>query len=531
MNHQKIDYASTNAFSKLVMDYTQHDKKLHPFINYLPQQTEIENIVAQIKSAQKMDRKALVREIEAQYKSFVPNLKVVKNIELLQQENTFTITTAHQLNLFTGPLYYIFKILNTIRVAKDLKQIYPHYNFIPCYWMGSEDHDFEEINHTYLFNKKLEWTNMQGGSLGAYSTAGIEPLIDELKTIIRQGAHLHEIIGIFKRAYTQEKLADAVRVLIDELFGQFGVVTIDGNCAALKQPFQEILKDELEHQTSYNLVGKQIEALEKVGYKSQAAPREINLFFNSENARERIIKTENSYQLADSNQEFSKEELFAIVDIAPEKFSPNVILRPLHQQLVLPNIAYIGGGSEVAYWLQLKTLHQQYNIHFPMLLLRTSAQILSENQLKKLAKLGIETTDIFKETEILKKEFIARQNIFDLELAEEHKTIEQLFSQLSDKASSIDASLKDWIGAEGQKTAKSLESISKRLIKSEKTRNDQSMEQIEKLKEMLFPSGSLQERKENFSPFFATSGNAFFNQLLEVLDPFDMRFSLIEGIG
>jgi bacillithiol biosynthesis cysteine-adding enzyme BshC len=527
MNHQKIAYASTNAFNKLVIDYIHQEKNLRPFYSYLPEKQGIETIIEQIKSAQKMDRTALFKAVKNQYKKDVPNLKVVKNIELLQQENTFTITTAHQLNLFTGPLYYIFKILNTVRVASDLKQQYPQYNFIPCYWMGSEDHDFEEINHTYLFNKKIEWSHSQGGSLGEYNTTGIEPLIDEIKTIIRQGAHLHEIIGIFKRAYAQEKLADAVRVLIDELFGHYGVVTIDGNCAEFKKPLQAILKDELEHQTSFHLVQKQIEALEKVGYKSQAAPRELNLFFKTPYARERIIKTETGFQLAESNQHFTKEELIAIVDAAPEQFSPNVILRPLHQQLVLPNIAYIGGGSEVAYWLQLKTLHQHYNLHFPMLLLRTSAQILNESQLKKLAKLGIEHTDIFKDTETLKKEFIARQNVFDLELKEEHQQIQSLFDQLSEKATGIDASLKDWIAAEGQKTAKSLESISKRLIKSEKLKNDQSMDQIEKLKELLFPNGSLQERKENFAPFYAESGHAFFNQLLEILDPFDVRFSLV----
>ncbi|MCB0502320.1 MAG: bacillithiol biosynthesis cysteine-adding enzyme BshC [Bacteroidetes bacterium] len=528
MNFQKIPYEQTNAFSSTVLDYLANKEELNPFFAYLPSAKQIPHIINDIKHSNKLDRSKLVQALKEQYNNYVPSLQVVKNIDLLKEENTFTITTAHQLNLFTGPLYYIFKILNTIRVAQNLSTKFPEFNFVPCYWMGSEDHDFEEINHTYLFSKKLEWNNFQGGSIGEYNTNGILPLIDELKAIIRQGPFLDDLIAIFKRAYSHENLAKAVQILLDELFGNYGLIVVDGNCKTLKQAFQPIIEEELKNKTSFKLVQEEISLLEQAGYKSQATPREINLFYKTNHSRERIVETADGFELADSKKQFTLDEMLAQVRDFPERFSPNVILRPVHQQLILPNIAYIGGGSEVAYWMQLKTLHEHYDVHFPMLLLRTSAQIISSAQQNKLSKLGIHSKDIFKDIETLKKEYIARQSHLDLNLESEKEALNTLFATIAQKATEVDASLENWVGAEGQKALKSIENISKRLIKSEKQKNDQSMVQIEKIIEQILPFGGLQERKENFSQFYSAYGQEWFNELLTLLDPFDHQFTIIE---
>lgn len=527
MEVTRLDYAQTNAFSKTVIDYLADDPALQPFYSYPTNSSVIPEIIANINQSNKVDRSILSKALQKQYADYTPNLKVVHNIDALADENTFTITTAHQLNLFTGPLYYIFKILNTIRVANDLKTQFPEYNFVPCYWMGSEDHDFEEVNHTYVFNNKIVWDNNQGGSLGEYKTTGIEVLIDELKAIIRQGDFLDDLAASLKRAYNQTNLAKAVRVMLDELFGQYGLVVVDGNCRTLKAPFAAIIKDELQYQTTAKLVGEQIEKLAAEGYKSQATPRPINLFYKTKHSRIRIVKTENGFELADGSQSFSEAEMLQLVDEHPKRFSPNVNLRPLHQQFILPNIAYIGGGSEVAYWLQLKSQFDHYQVHFPQLLLRTSAQILSPNQLKRLSKLNIESVAIFKDVVELKQDFVKNQNQIDLNLTEEIKNIQTFYEQLSSKANQIDASLKNFVGAEGQKALKGIENISKRLIKSEKQRHEISMEQIEKLSNNLFPNQKPQERQANFSPFYARKGNTFFTELLEILNPYEKKFYIV----
>lgn len=530
MKTTKIAYADTGFFNKTVLDYMEGAPALQPFYPYPPDADAVPGIIRNIKAGAAYDRKGLVAAIDEQYRNAgcaeLP-LKLSANIAALADENTFTVTTAHQLNLFGGPLYYILKIANTLRVARDLQKRYPEYTFVPCYWMGSEDHDFEEVNHTWLFNKKIEWKNFQGGPMGTYATDGITGLLPEVRDILRSGPHLDELMALLEEAYSHPKLADAVRHLLLGLFGASGLVVIDGSCRPLKRIFGPVLKDELTHGRSADMAGRTIEALESAGYKAQAGPREINLFFTEGRVRERIVAAEDGFALADGSRGFPGNSLIELVDSEPEKFSPNVILRPLHQQMVLPNVAYIGGGSEVAYWLQLSGLFAHYGIHFPMLLMRTSVQYLLPHHLKKMEKLGLSLTDIFKDAEVLKKEFVARNQDLDLELPREKEAVDALFRKLSEKAANIDPTLEGWVGAEGQKAYKSIENISKRLVKAEKQRNDLSMQQIDKFKEQLFPEGQLAERRENFMPFYAGQGKDWLNTLVDTLDPFEQKFTLI----
>jgi len=529
MEYLAIDYASTGSFSKTVTDYLHEEEVLKPFYTYEPEASSVPDIIGKMKSSASVDRTLLINCLRGQYKDLLNQLpaQTTDNIAALGDENTFTVTTAHQLNLFGGPLYYIFKIVNVIRLARDLNEMYPKYHFVPCYWMGSEDHDFQEVNHTYLFGKKVEWTNYQGGAMGSYSTDGIEELIPQIKDIIRQGPHLDEVTDLLHSAYSANNLAEAVRRLLLQLFGEEGLVVVDGNCRSLKAIFKPVIKEELLDSKAEIIVNDQINKLEDAGYRSKASPRTINLFYSHGRSRERIIRDGEGFALADSERKFTREELLALVESSPEHFSPNVILRPVHQQMVLPNIAYIGGGSEVAYWLQLKTLMEHYSVHYPMLLLRTSALFIPGHIIKKLNKLGIDKEDIFKEVELLKKDFIARNQEIDLELEDEQQLLKSFYEQLQAKSAKIDASLDKWVGAEGQKALKSLDNISKRLVRSEKARNDQSMSQIIKLKDTLFPNGGLTERRENFLPYYAIGGKEWLHKLTETLDPFERKFYLI----
>src|SRR5690606_31940934 len=154
----------------------------------------------------------------------------IKNIELLKSEKTFTVTTGHQLCLFTGPSYFIYKIISTINLAEELKKEFPVYDFVPVYWAASEDHDFEEINHFHLFGKKLEWKSEQSGAVGNFKTKKLETLLPALEEALGKSKNSDYLISLFKNAYLQhQNLADATRFIVNELFGEYGLVTIDGN--------------------------------------------------------------------------------------------------------------------------------------------------------------------------------------------------------------------------------------------------------------------------------------------------------------
>ena len=296
MDIQNIPFSQTQLFSKLILDYISQHENVKSFYNYEINIDAVEKIITD-KQKEIIDRKALVETIRNQYADLEISAYVSENITSLENPNTFCIVTAHQLNVFGGPLYYIYKIAQTISTCKQLKEKYPNCNFVPVYWMGSEDHDFEEINHIYLYNKKIEWTDKQGGATGEYSTQSISPLIEELKTILGESEYSNQLIDIFQNAYVKPTLTAATRYLVNTLFGSYGLVIVDGNDRAFKQQYADVMKDELLNGNSFKLVTQQLTELDAKGYKQQAFPREINLFYLSENSRERIVKENSEFRI------------------------------------------------------------------------------------------------------------------------------------------------------------------------------------------------------------------------------------------
>lgn len=527
---QNIKFSETQYFSKLILDYINGEETIAEFYGLKKSIDSFEQNI-QYKKQENLDRKLLTNVIQQQYQS-IPEDKIKPNvlthIELLNLENTFCVVTAHQLNIFGGPLYYIYKIAQTISTCKQLKQKYPNYNFVPVYWLGSEDHDFEEINHIYLYNKKIEWIDTQKGATGSFNTQNILPLIDEIENILGNQTYTEALISIFREAYQQNNLATATRFLVNELFGEFGLVVIDGNDASLKKQFSSIMYDELFGNNSYKLVQKSIEALNQKAYKIQANPRLINLFYLHKYIRERIEYNAftQRYEVLNTSISFTKNELEQELKLFPERFSPNVILRPLMQQKLLPSIAYIGGAGELAYWLQLKSTFDFYQVNFPILMLRNSALLVQQNLNQKIQKLGFDTITFFLDVEELKKKFIQNNTTFSLE--KEHEKILQEFDMLKEKTSTIDASLVGYVAAESQKVNKIIENIETRVLKSLKQKNELNLNQIEKIKNQLFPNQNLQERVENFSVYYAKYGQEFIINLIDNFDVFNKQFLLID---
>ncbi len=521
-----IPFSQTNLFSKLILDYISEDKNAQPFYNYATNIDAIEQII-QDKKKENIDRKLLVETIKQQYIDVDVLPAVTDNISVLENDNSFCIVTAHQLNIFAGPLYYIYKIAQTIATCNQLKAKYPNYNFVPVYWLGSEDHDFEEINHIYLYNKKIEWTDKQGGATGEYTTRSILPLIDEIKTILNVD-DAHEIITLFKDAYSKSNLTNATRYLVNKLFGEFGLLVVDGNDKTFKQQFSAVIKDELLNQHAVKLVTEQLHQLEAKGYKQQAFPRDINLFYLSKNSRERIVEENSEFRIQNLELKFTKEEILIELENHPEKFSPNVILRPLFQQKILPSLAYIGGAGELSYWLQLKPIFDFYNVNFPQLLLRNSVLFVNENITKKIEKLGFKTEDFFKDVDTLKKDFIARNTNEDIDVSIYKTELESTFNKLQELTKNIDASLVNVVGAESQKSLQSIDNIQKRLVKSLKQKNETELNQIERIKTQLFPNNSLQERVENFATYYAKDGQHFITDLIKAFDVYHKQFLIIQ---
>lgn len=379
-----ISYQTSGYFSKLMQDYLDQKPELKALYNHFP---TLENFEKQINEKQANfdngNRIPLVETLKKQYQNIEISDSTKQNIELLSLPNTFTITTGHQLNLFSGPLYFLYKIISTINLTKELKLKYPANNFVPIYWMATEDHDFEEINYFNFKGKKFRWNKESSGPVGRLSTKGLDEFFEIYSLELGSSTNANVLKNLFNDAYLKhDNLADATRYLANNLFANYGLVILDADDANLKRAFIPFIKEELEHQTSFKTVQKTIEQLSD--YIIQVNPREINLFYIEDNLRERIIFENDKYYVNNTKISFTKDEILKLLESNPEKFSPNVIMRPLYQEIILPNLCYIGGGGEIAYWLELKSFFDAINITFPILLVRNSVLLNTEKQAKKL---------------------------------------------------------------------------------------------------------------------------------------------------
>ena len=347
-----VSFADVPQLAKTDLAYATNNPNLRPFFHYTPSVEAFEKVMED-KSREIFSRNILVEVLENQYRNLPPIDAVVGNIAALKNKKTFTIVTAHQPLLFTGPLYFIYKIIAVINVTKKLKSVYSDFHFVPVFVIGGEDHDFEEVNHAHLFGKKITWQNDEKGAVGFMKSALLAEPLAELTEILGNSEAAQKIISLLKDAYLNtEKYVEATLSLLHHLFGADGLVVLSMHHSALKRLFIPVMRDELLHQTSKKIIDKTIEELSVLGYKTQAAPRDINLFYLREQLRERIVKEGAGYKVWNTDLVFSEAEIVDELENFPERFSPNVVLRPLFQEIVLPNLAYVGGGGELAYWLE-----------------------------------------------------------------------------------------------------------------------------------------------------------------------------------
>ena len=433
--------------------------------------------------------------------------------------------------MFTGHLYFIYKIISVINTTKILAEKYPEYQFVPVYWMATEDHDFDEINHFHLQNKTICWNSSQTGMTGNFNTETLDEVFNIFEKTIGLGEKANYLKCLFRNSYLKNtNLALATRFLVNSLFQEYGVVVIDGNDPSLKMQFAPFIERELMQNVSFQEVTKTIRDIQVIdnSYPIQVNPREINLFYLTDNGRNRIVKNDGVFKVLQTDISFSEEEILKEVKSHPERFSPNVIMRPVYQEVILPNLAYIGGGGEIAYWLELKGLFDFERIPFPILMLRNSVLLITENQYNKIEKLKVSIEDLFLKPSDLKNKKTKEFSEFPIDFTPQRNFLINQFSDLYKIAEQTDPSFKNAVKAQEVKQLKGLEMLEKRLLKAQNRKFSDVLERINILQSELFPNGTLQERFSNFSDFFLEQGKDFIPNLIEELNPFDNRFLVIK---
>ena len=519
MQISRIPFEEVPQFSQRDVAYATEAEDLKPFYKYPVTLGAFADVMAD-KAKDNTDRKLLVDELLAQYEGVKEADTARAQVQSLLDENAFTVITAHQPSLFTGPLYFIYKICSTINLSRRLNERYPDKHVVPLFIMGGEDHDFDEINHARIKGEMIRWEQEVGGSVATLSTTSLAPALSALKELLGGEFTPFGVYDRIHRAYTKNKTyGEATVAFVHDLFKDTELVVANPSRKAFKEAFRPIMEREVFERISQPLVEKAQAELTAAGYSGQAHAREINLFYLSPGRRDRIVFQNGIYGALDTGKTFSEAELRAELNTHPERFSPNVVMRPLFQELIFPNLAYIGGGGELAYWLERKEQFAAFGLNFPMLIRRNSVVWVDAKSGKKLDKLGLTVKDLLRHDDLVIRDFVDQQSQNELSLADELGQLDALFQTMSAKAKTIDPTLEPAALAEGTRQRKIVEQFERRLRRVEKTKFEREMTMIRELRATLFPGNSLQERKDNFLNVYLEVGEEMFPTLIDALDP------------
>ncbi|MBI5373646.1 MAG: bacillithiol biosynthesis cysteine-adding enzyme BshC [Sphingobacteriales bacterium] len=525
----RIPYRQTGAFSRIVVDYIDQAEALRPFYG---EALSLQGLTSAIENRKGFPghRELLVQELKKQYEGVVVTEMVQRNMESLLSANTFTITTAHQNNIFTGPLYFIYKILHAIKLADTLKTTLPAYHFVPVFYIGSEDADLEELNHTRVGEEELTWATKQKGAVGRMKLD--KPFMELISRMEGQLAVLpygREIISLLRSCYKEGvTLQEATFRFVNALFAEYGLLVLLPDNPALKRTMIPVFREELLQQPSAAIIGKTAAALEQAGYKVQASAREINLFYLKGDIRNRIEKKGERYQVVDTNIRFTEAEILAELEQHPGHFSPNVILRGLYEETILPNIAFIGGGGETAYWLQLKELFARYSVPFPVLVLRNSFLVVETKWQEAARKMGYTIEDFFQGEEKLLNRLVEKESPNGTTLNGSLDKLEALYDLVKKQAAAVDHSLEKHVEALKLKTVYRLQELEKKMLRAEKRKFGDQQRQIQAVRKHLFPGNGLQERTDNISYYYAKWGPGFLRKLYEASLSLEQEFVILQ---
>jgi len=531
-----IPYSATGVFSSLVNDYISGNGTARDYVPYTPNLEGIKKAIQQRKFSA-IQRQTLVSVLENQYqvlgtikeeKNTAAFEKVQANIGLLKNDNCFAVTTAHQPNLFTGPLYFFYKIIHVIKLAAELKAQFPENDFVPVYYMGSEDADLAEVGSYCIDGAKHQWKTKQTGAIGRMLVDDhLLQLLQNLEGYWTVKPDGKEALAIIKAAYKKgNTINEATLQMVHLFFGQYGLVVVQPDDAKLKSLFVEVMQKELTTQFSHTAIQPTLKSLSE-NYHVQSEGRDINLFYLKDEYRNRIQKTGELFSVVDTNIQFTQAEIIQELQAHPDWFSPNVILRGAYQETIIPSVVFVGGGGELAYWMELKNVFEQAGVDYPVIILRNSFLFINDKQAKQWASLEFNIEALFNSIQALEIAFVKTQSVENLALTEHIASLTDLYKLIQQDVIKIDSSLGDHALNLSVQAQKKLALLEKKMIRAEKRKQHTSLARIHSIKSELFPDNNLQERVENFSNWVGDFGWSWVEAILNNSNSVDASFTII----
>jgi bacillithiol synthase len=530
-----INFNEIPGNQKIFLDYLYDFKNVRGFydFNFNNKEEYLNKFKSIIDSRNRLmpNRSLLSEIIKEQYKNISTSETTRKNIDLLNDKKTLAVVTGQQLGIIGGPLYTFYKIMTAVKLSNYLSERYDDYNFVPIFWLEGEDHDFEEVRSINIIDENNEIKKIRyedgtqdeedRGSVGKISlTDSLNIFFEELSKNLRNTEFKDDLLNRIKSFYSPGKtFSDSFKELLFWLFDEYGLIIFNPADAKVKPLLKPIFKKEIKdfrlHTEKLVSVSAKLEEL----YHAQVKVHPVNLFYSTDEGRFVIEPVENEFRLKRKRKKFTHDELMENIETAPENFSPNVLLRPICQDFILPTAFYVGGPSEIAYFAQVTPLYKLYDIEPPIIYPRASVSILEKNIASVLSKYELEIQDIFTEPEKLRTKVV--QSISQVTLDEIFKDssnkIEMALDQLKEKLFEFDKTISDASTKYKQRIFNDLDLLKSKALEAQKKKHEVTLRQIDKAINSLYPNSNLQERELNFIYFAHKYGIGILKQIFNEL--------------
>jgi bacillithiol synthase len=528
-----LNFSDIPGHQNLFLDYLNEFNKVKSFYKYnFRDRQEYPQVFKSVSEFPRTYREDVANIISSQYSGKKTSPKTAKNISLLKNKKTLAVVTGQQLGILGGPMYTFYKIITAVKLSKHLSERYDDYEFVPIFWLEADDHDFDEISYIKLINDNNELVNIQyndnsledvnRGSIGFQKLLNtINIFFEEVDKNIRKTDFTREIMESLKSFYSEGKtFKQAFSDLLFSLFDQHGLIIFDPQDKDIKRLLVPVFQKEIsgfrEHTAKLVNVSATLEEL----YHAQVKVRPINLFLNYEEGRFLIEPVENEFRLRGKRKKYSFEELNSLIGTEPEKFSPNVLFRPICQDYILPTAFYVGGPSEIAYFAQVMPLYPIFNIPSPIIYPRSSATLVEKNISSAIEKFDLNLQDIFTDPESLKANIVSKMSEGSLEniFSKSTHEMELIFDKLQEKLFDIDKTMSETGNKYKQNSLNTLNQLKSKALEAQKKKYETTLRQIDKITVNLYPDKNLQEREINFLFFANKYGLDIINKIYEELE-------------
>ncbi|MCX7763239.1 MAG: bacillithiol biosynthesis cysteine-adding enzyme BshC [Candidatus Kryptonium sp.] len=535
-------FPNYGGVTNLFIDYVYNFKKVQKFYNHDFTDLNGLNLLFELVLKNYRNRKSVFEILRRQNLSY-ENHQAQDKLELFSKDNTLAVVTGQQVGFLSGPLYTIYKIITTIKLADFLSDKFPDFNFVPIFYLESEDHDFFEANHAKIFNTNNQLVRIEFepedtkkenyGPVGEIKfnerlDIALKRLEDELQDTEFKSDVMKFVRSTYKNGFN---FAESFVRFVAGLLKDRGLIFLNPNDAEIKKLLAPIFEAEIdEYPKLSNLIIDVSAELEK-RYHAQIKPRPVNLFLFYRGGRYPIepADEEGMFRLKGVRFKFSKGELKHILDVNPQALSPNVVLRPICQDTLLPTVFYVAGPSEIAYFAQLKPAYAYFGIPMPVIFPRVSATIIEPKVSRIIEKYNIDLREVFTDFASVARKILIASSEFDIEgfFSKARSKIQTVIGEIRDFVSNIDSSLAGAVDNSAEKILYHINNIYEKTLIANQKRNEIIARQIEKLKVNLLPEDELQERVLNITYFLNKYSFELIDRLFDEFELFDFNHQLI----